>query len=277
MGVPSGTIDEWLLAGLLHAVYPGVYAVGHPVLAPRAALLAAVLACGPTAVLSHRSAAELWNLIEIREGFVIQVTVPGHGIEGPSGIYVHRTSELSRWERDEVDGIPVTSAARTIFDFASQAGRGEIEAAYERGLIDDRYTRDDMIKMAVRHKGRRRITEVRRLIDRDAPPSVTIKEAHRMLLELVRSSSLPHPKTEFPIGRFRADVCWPEAKLIVEMDSSKWHNTPGRIEHDKRRDAELAADGWMTIRVTWNDLTKHPIATVSRLAAIYATRAPSRS
>ena len=272
MSIPGGTIDGWVRDERLHVVHPGVYAVGHDVLTPQARLLAAVLACGPTAVLSHRSAAEIWELLDERSGYVIQVTVPGHGIEGPSGIYVHRTAALSRWERDEVDGIPVTSAARTIFDLASQGTRRDVEAAYERGLIDRRFTRDDMIKMAMRHKGRRGITKIRTLIDRDAPPSVTIKEAHRMLLELIRSSSLPHPKTEVPIGRYRTDICWPEVKLIVEMDSSKWHNTPGRIEHDKRRDAELAALGWMTIRVTWNDLTKDPIATISRIARIYATR-----
>ena len=277
LGIAQGTIDGWVRAGRLHVVHLGVYAVGHPVLAPGALLLAAVLACGPAAVLSHRSAAELWNLLEVRKGFAIQVTVPGHAIEGPKGIYVHKTASLSRWEYDEVDGIPVTSAARTVFDLASQATQGEIEAAYERGLIEKHYTRDDMIKMAMRHKGRRGITKVRRLIDRDAPPSITIREAHRMLLELIRSSSLPHPKTEVPIGRYRADILWPETKLIVEMDSTKWHNSPGRVERDKRRDAELAALGYQTIRVTWNDLTKEPVATISRIAAVYATRAGSKS
>ncbi|MDQ2675497.1 MAG: DUF559 domain-containing protein [Actinomycetota bacterium] len=277
MGFAEGTIDEWLRRGLLHAIHPGVYAVGHEAISPEAKLLAAVLACGPSAVLSHRSAAELWALLEPRRGFATQVTVPGHGIEGPSGIYVHRTGELPQRERDVVDGIPVTSAARTIFDLASQALPSEIEAAYERGLIDQRFTRDDMIKMAVRHKGRRGITKIRALIDRDAPPSATVREAHRMLLELIRSSSLPHPKTEVPIGRYRADICWPEVKLIVEMDGSRWHDTPGRVHHDKRRDADLAGLGYLTIRVTWNDLVEEPVATISRITRVYASRDLSRA
>lgn len=277
LGIPLGTVDEWVRSGRLHVIHPGVYAVGHPVLAPGAARLAAVLACGPDAVLSHRSAAELWDLLEPRSGFALQVTVPGEGLEGPAGVYVHRTACLSPDERGVRDGVPVTSPARTVFDLASQATSSEVSAAYERGLIDDLFTRDEMIKMAVRHKGRRGITKVRAPIDRDAPPSVTVKEAHRMLLEVIRSSSLPHPKTEVPIGPYRADILWPEAKLIVEMDGSKWHGTPGRIEHDKRRDAELAALGYLTIRVTWNDLTKDPIATISRIARTYATRtAPAR-
>ena len=277
MGIPEGTIDEWIGCGLLHPIHPGVYAVGHPVLAPGAELLAAVLACGPRAVLSHRSAAELWGMLEPREHMAIQVTAPGHGLDGPQGIYLHKTKVLSSYDCSVVDGIPLTSAARTVFDVASQATRSEVAAAYEVGLIDHRFTRDDMIKMAIRLKGRRGIAKVRALIDRDAPPTVTVREAHRMLLELIRDSSMPHPKTEVPIGRYRADICWPETKLVVEMDSSRWHNSPGKIEHDKRRDAELAALGYLTLRVTWHQLTKEPVAAIARIAATYATREPAKS
>ncbi len=216
-------------------------------------------------------------MLDPRRGMAIQVTVPGHGLDGPPGVYVHRTTTISEHDRAVLDGIPITSAARTVFDLASQATRAEVEAAYERGLIEGWFTRDNMIKMAKRLKGRRGIKQVRRLIDRDAPPSVTIQEAHRMLLELIRASSLPHPKTEVPIGRFRADICWPEVKLIVEMDSSRWHSTPGRREHDSRRDAELAALGYLTIRVTWLQLTKGPTAAISRIAATYATRSQSKA
>lgn len=272
LGIPAGTIDEWVRAGRLNVIYAGVYAVGHAVLAPQADVLAAVLACGAGTVLSHRSAAELWDLVEARPGMAVQVTATGHGIDGPRGIYVHRTKGLTAWDRAVVSGIPVTSAARTVFDFASQASQAEMEAAYERGLIEGNFSRDDMVKMAMRLKGRRGITKVRRLIDRNAPPSVTIGEAHRMLLELVRSSALPHPRTEYPIGRRRADICWPDAMLIVEMDGSKWHDSPGRNARDKRRDADLAALGWLTIRVTWTDLTKDRIGTISRIAATHAHR-----
>ena len=133
-----------------------------------------------------------------------------------------------------------------------------------------------MIKMATRLKGRRGISKLRRLIDRDAPPSLTVQEAHRMLLELIRSSSLPHPKTEVPLGRFRADIYWPEAKLIVEMDGSKWHTSPGKVEHDKRRDAELSALGYLTMRITWHQLSKESAAVISLIAATYTTRLRSK-
>jgi very-short-patch-repair endonuclease len=274
LSIRPGTIDAWVARGLLHPVYDGIYMVGQPLLLPKADVLAAVWACGAKALLSHRSATEGWELIEPRKGRAIQVTVPGHRRPGPKGVFIHRTAELYPDEISEKDGIPITSPARTIFDFASQASRGEVSAAYERGLIERLFTRDDMIVLAMRHKGRRGIKKIRALIDRDAPPTVTIEEAHRMLLELVRSSGLPHPKTEVPIARYRVDMLWPDAMLVVEMDSSKWHTTPGKAEHDKKRDSELSAMGYLTIRVTWTDLNKHPGEVIATIAATYALRRP---
>ena len=214
-------------------------------------------------------------MVEPRSGLAIQVTVPGHRRPGPPGIYIHRTRFAHSDELTVNDGIPITSPARTMFDLASQAAPAEVAAAYEHGLIEKLFDRDELIVTAMRLKGRRGIKKVRALIDRDAPPTATVKEAHRMLLELVRSSGLPHPKAEVPIARYRVDLLWADAKLVVEMDSTKWHTTPGRIEHDKRRDAELAALGYLTIRVTWNELTKRPNQVITRIAQAYAVRRPS--
>jgi very-short-patch-repair endonuclease len=263
---------------MLRVVHPGVYLVGA-ILPAGADRLAAVYACWPTAVLSHRSAAEEWELIAKRDSFALQITAPGWRRRGPRGIYVHRTASLPPDEVDQIDGVPVTSAARAVFDLASQAPAWEVAAAYEEGLINGLFDRDQMIKMAMRHKGRRGISKIRFLIDRDAPPSVTIERAHRTLLELIRSSDLPPPKTEFKIDGKPADIAWPEAKLVVEMDGGAFHNTVGRIERDKLRDGERAAIGWLTIRVTWNELTKRPTALISRIARTYAIRtaAPTRS
>jgi very-short-patch-repair endonuclease len=268
----AGTIDEWVAAGHLHVVYPGVYLVGHPVMAEGGRELAAVLASGPDSVLSHRSAAEVWKLIDLRRGLALQTTSPHRRIEGPRGIYVHSSIVLSQDEIDERNGIPITSAARTIFDFASQAAPWEVAKAYEEGLIQNYFTRDHMIVMAMRLKGRRGIRKVRELIDRDAPPSVTIEEAHRRLLELVRTSDLPHPRTEVKIDGKPVDILWGEAKLVVEMDGGAFHNTPSRAERDKLRDSELAAIGYLVIRVTWKELSKRPLALISRISQTYALR-----
>ena len=210
---------------------------------------------------------------------MLQITAPGWRREGPRGVFVHRTALLPPDETAEIGGLPVTSAARTVFDLASQAPAWEVSAAYEEGLIRGLFDRDLMIRMAMRHKGRRGIRSIRALIDRDAPPSVTIQAAHRMLLELIRGSGLPHPRTEFEIDGRPADIVWPEAKLVVEMDGGAFHNTVARIERDKVRDAERAALGYLTIRVTWGELTQHPGAVISRISRAYALRTaqPARS
>ena len=278
IGIPHSTISGWLEQGRIRVVHRGVYLVGA-ILPEGADRLAAVYACWPLAVLSHRSAAEEWKLIDERGSFVLQITAPGWRREGPSGVYVHRTALLPADEVAEIDGVPITSPARAVFDLASQAPDWEVAAAYEEGLIKGLFDRDAMIRMAMRHKGRRGIRKIRVLIDRDAPPSVTIKKAHLLLLELIRSSGLPHPRTEYEINGKAADIAWPEAKLVVEMDGGAFHNTIGRIERDKVRDAERAAVGWLTIRVTWNELTKRPGAVISRIARAYALRTaePARS
>lgn len=277
-GIRATTIDEWVAGGRLHALYPGVYSIVVGSLLPLGAReLAAVYACGAGAVLSHRPAAEWWELIDGRRGFHLQVTVPDRRIDAPKGIYAHFSQLLRADECQIHNGIPVTSPARTVFDLASQAPTWELARAYEEGLIQGRFSRDSMIRMAMRHKGRRGITKIRALIDRDAPPSVTIREAHRRLLELIRASDLPHPRTEFVIDGRPADIVWEDAKLVVEMDGAAFHNTPSRIERDKLRDSKLAALGYLVVRVTWKELSERPAAVIARIASTYALRLPPPS
>lgn len=270
--IASSTIDELVVSGRLHVVYRGVYRLGHSVAAPYSNEMAAVLASGPDARLSHRSALELRGYLEPRPDLWLQVTVPGRRVPGANRLRIHHTDAFAPDELDVVNGVPTTSAARSVIDFAAQAPVWEVTKAYEEGIIQDAFDRDEMIRLLVRHRGRRGITKVRALVDRDAPPSVTIEEAHRRLLELIRSSRLPHPRTEVQLGSYRADILWPDAKLIVEMDGAAFHNQAFRIERDKRRDGELAAQGYLTIRVTWKELTQNPTAVISRISRTYALR-----
>lgn len=204
---------------------------------------------------------------------VLDVTVVDVETSGPVGIRSHFTRHLEPDERAVHHGVPVTSPARTLIDFAAQGSSYEVAKAYEEGLIREYYNRETIGRMLERHAGRRGIKKVRALYERDAPPSVTYREAHKRLLELIRSSGLPHPQTEVEIGRHRVDILWPEAKLIVEMDGAAFHSTPGRIEADKKRDAELAALGYLVIRVTWRQLVHEPQAVVGRIARTLGHRA----
>lgn len=272
-GVPASTIGAWLDRGYLHRVLRGVYLVGHSVPPEHARALAATLAWRAEALLSHRAAIFHWNLLEGEMPRVLEVTVLGPRVSGPAGVRAHFTKHLEPDERSIHQGVPVTSPARTLIDFAAQGSAYQVAKAYEEGLIRKYYDREDIGALLERHSGRRGIKKIRALYERDAPPSVTYREAHKRLLELIRSSDLPHPETEVRIGRHRVDILWREAKLVVEMDGAAFHSTPARIEADKKRDAELAALGYLVIRVTWRQLVDEPHAVISRIALTLGRRA----
>lgn len=273
IGVPASTIEGWVGGGRLHVVFTGVYLVGHPLRVPFARELAAVLALGNGAVLSHRSAIELWHMSKPRAGFHPQVTLPRR-VRGVRGIRAHFTSSLPPDDTTEKDGIPVTSPLRTLFDFAAQASEREVGRIYEEGLILKLYDRSSLTACSERRAGTPGAGKVRALIERDAPPSITIEEAHRRLLELIRTSDLPHPRTEVQIGPYRVDMYWPAARLIVEMDGGAFHNIPSRNEADKRRDGELAAIGYQVLRVTWLELITRPSRVLTRIERTLALRTP---
>jgi len=233
--------------------------------------MAAVLACGAGAYLSHRCCCEHWELVPAAPGTPLEVTLLGRRPKGPRGVRVHRAEEVAEDELTVLRGVPVTSAARAVIDLAATADRYTVAKAYEEGLIQGFYDRDEMARLVDRHAGRRGIKKVRFLVERDAPPSWTIGEAHKRLLELVRSAGLPHPETEVQIGPYRVDMLWRRERVIVEVDGATYHSLPSRIEADKRRDAELAARGYIVIRVTGGS------SSTSRTPCSRGSRACSRS
>lgn len=272
-GVPAATVSDWLGTGRLHQIHRGVYSVGQPVGGADARRMAAVLACGAGAYLSHRCCCEHWELVPAAPGTPLEVTVLGRRPKGPRGVRVHRAEEVAEDELTVLRGVPVTSAARAVIDLAATADRYTVAKAYEEGLIQGFYDRDEMARLVDRHAGRRGIKKVRFLVERDAPPSWTIGEAHKRLLELVRSAGLPHPETEVQIGPYRVDMLWRRERVIVEVDGATYHSLPSRIEADKRRDAELAARGYIVIRVTWRQLIDEPHAVLARITSVLAQRA----
>lgn len=275
IGLSDRTIDHWIAIGRLHVVYPTVYLVGHRVMPSLARELAAVLACGSNAFLSHRSAIELWRMLPPRDGFALQVTTRNRRIQGPGNLRVHVSETLSDRYVTRRLRIPATTPTRAIIEFSSQATEIELGRAYEEGLIKGFYTREKMIATLMDHRGHRGVRAVRALVDRDEPPSVTIEVAHRMLLELIRRSPLPHPATEAQVGAYRADILFAREKVVVEMDGAAFHSTGGKREADTTRDAEMVGRGYVVLRVTWSQLTKRPSELIDRIARALAARRTS--
>jgi very-short-patch-repair endonuclease len=267
-GVSRRTIEGALVRGALHPVHLGVYSAGHAVLGFRGRWMAAVLASGPDSVLSHRAAAQLWDLLEWTRP-ALEVTRPRNFRRRP-GIAAHR-STLPGDERTSVDGIPVTSVPRTILDLAAVLGRSKLERAMNeaevRGLTD-RLSLPDLLE---RHPRRRGAATLRSILDRGSGRGVPVNDLEGSFAALIASHGLPSPRFNGDLavrGRFiRPDAMWVREKLIVELDGRAVHGTVRAFETDRERDRLLVSEGWRVIRVTWRQLREDPLAVAADLRA----------
>jgi very-short-patch-repair endonuclease len=258
-------IDHRLRSGRLHALYQGVYLLGHPVPVPGARELGAVLACGPGSVVSHRTAAGLWKLLPHSPG-EIEVTVAGPRRDSRRGIRVHRTSSLDRRDVRMLHGIPITTPARTLLDLAGGLPTRQLEQAvaeaYARGLTN----RSQLASLLARIGPRPGIPALRSLLDADRAPALTRSQAEERFLALVRAAELPPPESNVRLGTYQVDFLWREQRLIVEINGFAFHSSRTAFERDRRRDAELAALGYRVIRVTWRQIVDRPEAVIARIA-----------
>lgn len=273
-GLSKDAIYGRVLAGRLHRLRRGVYAVGHVALTPRARELAAVLGCGPGAVLSHRSAAALWGLV--RSAPRIEVTA-ARTRKARSDLVVHRSRRLDSADRATVDGVPVTSVARTLVDLADVVSERVLaDAVHEsevRRLFDLAAVRRVLERVSGR-AGERRLQRVLAAYDGGLPP--VRSEAERRFLALCDRHGLPAPASNVPIGGYEVDFLWRSAGLAVEVDGVAFHHTRRAFQVDRQRDRELAALGIHVVRVTWRDVTKDATALAGQLATILA-RSPGAS
>jgi very-short-patch-repair endonuclease len=264
LGMTRTTIDNWVKHSRLHSLYRGIFLLGHPRPIAGARQLAAVLACGRGAVLSHLSAAGLWRLLPGREGDV-DVTVPGRNPGRRRGIRVHRVNALDRRDVRKLGGIPITSPARTIFDVAAVVRRRELEQALAEAYARRLARRSDFVSLLARRSSLPGTRALRALLD-DATPALTRSQAEERLLALIRTAELRAPEINVRIGRHEVDFMWRDQRLIVEVNGFRFHSSRSAFEHDRRRDAELISQGFRVIRITWRQIFDRPEALTARLA-----------
>jgi very-short-patch-repair endonuclease len=264
LGLTRTTIDNWVKHSRLHPLYRGVFLLGHPRPIAGARNLAAVLACGRGAVLSHLSAAGLWRLLPGQEGDV-DVTVPGRNPGRRRGIRVHRVNALDRRDVRKLGGIPITSPARTIFDVAAVVRRRELEQALAEAYARRLARRSDFVSLLARRSSLPGTRALRALLD-DGTPALTRSQAEERLLALIRTAELPAPEINVRIGRDEVDFMWRDQRLIVEVDGFRFHSSRSAFEHDRRRDAGLSSQGFRVIRITWRQIVDRPEALIARLA-----------
>jgi REase_MTES_1575/Transcriptional regulator, AbiEi antitoxin len=269
LGLSRSGISRRVASGRLHPWHRGVFAIGHANPTPHGRWLAAVLACGGKAVLSHRSAAALWG---VRPGVSgrIEVTVPGGGRPGPAEVHVHRTRCLTEDDRTIHDEIPVTSLARTLVDLAEVLPHRALKRAIHEAEVLRLLDVDAVWAAAARVSGRRRVRRLLRLLGTPAPP--TRSELERRFLDLCQIAGLPRPEINVLVEGFEVDFLWRDAKLIVETDGAAVHHTRTAFERDRRRDAELTAAGYRVVRITWRQLTEDPAAVIAILRRLLTAR-----
>lgn len=248
LGFTPKAVHHRIATGRLHRVRQGVYAVGRPELTRHGYWMAAVLSCGPDALLSHESAAELWRIHVPRRGRV-EVSVPAHRSRRPAGIVVHRRAVIDSDERSRSHGIPVTSWICTLVDIAARVDRAQLEAAVNeadrRDLVDPEALRSAIDTMA-RRPGTR---VLRRLLDQRTF-TLTDSELERRFLSLTRPAGLSRPVTGTYLNGFKVDFYWPELGLVVETDGLRYHRTPAQQARDRERDQAHAAAGLTPLRFT---------------------------
>jgi very-short-patch-repair endonuclease len=268
LGLTRTTIDNWVKHSRLHPLYRGVFLLGHPRPIAGARELAAVLACGRDAALSHLSAAGLWRLLPGREGDV-DVTVPGRNPGRKPGIRVHRVSALDPRDIRKLGEIAITSPARTILDLAAVVRARELEQALAEAYARRLARRSELVSLLARRSSRPGARALRALLD-DGTPALTRSQAEERLLALIRAAELPAPETNIRIGRHEVDFLWREQRLVVEVDGFAFHSSRSAFERDRRRDAELGMLGFRVTRITWRQIVNEPEALVARLAAALA-------
>ncbi len=271
LGFGEGAIRHRVRLGRLVRLHHGVYAVGHERLRIEGRWLAAVLACGPGAALSHRSAARslgLWRRSQAR----VDVSA-SRGRAGQPGIELHRPRSLHREDVTEHECIPTTTVHRTLLDLASIVTPGDLERALAQAevlrLLDIRGLSAAM-ERANGHRGLRALRGALAI-----EPQLTRSALERRFLGLVRAARLPEPEVNLwlTLGageQFQIDFLWRDEHLAVEADSRRFHDHRRAFEGDRARDAKLTLAGYRPVRFTHRQITTDPdwvVRTLSRLLA----------
>jgi very-short-patch-repair endonuclease len=275
-GLGRGGVHARVSRGLLHPLHAGVYLVGHAARPRLAAEMAAILVCGSTAAISHRTAAVLWTM-PVAAPTETEVTIAGRRWPARAGIRVYTTRGWAPGDVRELDGIRVTSPAWTLVDIGKLLRREKLEHVVADSLRRRIVSRTELIRELDRHRGRRGVATLRAVVE--SGPAMTRSAAERRLLRLIRAASLPSPITNVRVGAHEVDFLWPRERVVVEVDGYQWHSDRAAFERDRLRDAELQALGYRVIRVTWRSLQREPGAVVGRIAAVLrrgSDRAPHR-
>jgi predicted transcriptional regulator of viral defense system len=249
-GLGRGGIQRRVESKRLYPIHEDVFAVGPGDLTRPGFLIAAVLACGRGAVLSHRTAADHWGLIRTASP-AIHVTVPRTKKPEVDGVTVHLTRQMTSADWTKRDGIPVTSVARTLIDLAAVVKPRELVKALEQAqrlrLFDLRAVQE----LLQRSRGRLGAKALRAgLAELNHEPPDTRSPLEDEFVDFCEQRHILPPQLNVVIADFCVDAAWPDKKVVVELDSRTHHTGIHAFEEDRKRDAKLQVAGHRIVRVT---------------------------
>jgi very-short-patch-repair endonuclease len=253
LGLTKDVVRSWVACERLHRLHRGVYAVGHDAVTEQSRFLAAVLACGTGALLSHRCAGTVHRLVR-SSPLRIDVTTP-RGRKPRDGITLHCSRSIHEDDRTVVDGIPSTSVARTLVDLADVLDERQLTKVVRQAeilRIFDLRAVEEVLDRVPGRTGRHRLRRV--LAAYQPEPHLLRSKAERRLKALCKEHALPQPQFNVWIAGYEIDVYWLGAKLALEFDGAQTHDTRHAFHEDRRRDRALATEGIQVLRVTWPDL-----------------------
>jgi very-short-patch-repair endonuclease len=255
--------QRWVAEGRLVSIQPGVFRmVGAPETWHQS-LLAAALAAD--AIVSHRSAAELWGLIRPAGYVDISVVPPRQPRLRPPAI-AHRILDLQPEESVVRQGLNITDPVRTVIDLGLVLPQWAVSDALSRGLSTRLLSLSEVrqLREALGQKGRNGVGIMREILEERTSVSGTEDSIlEKRLVDLVRRADLPLPQVQHEVweaGRFvaRIDAAYPDRKLAIEVDGYEHHTTPGAFQRDRTRQNRLVALGWTVLRFTWEDVVQRP-------------------
>jgi hypothetical protein len=274
LGLSRSDVEYRVRTKRLFRKHPNVFAVGRPDLPLDGVFLAAVLACGPRAILSHRSALRKWGL---RGGGIYRIDVTAsRSIKPKRGIRLHRPLSLDALDTTIVDGIPITTVAQTLLDVAAPAYRLNVakllhEAAVQQ-LLDMRAIWAALARQP-NHPGARRLDWA----SREEVP-FTRSDLEEAGLALFRRFGIPSPVMNEHVWTGErleeVDMLWPELRLVVELDGGRYHATRWRRRQDAAKTTRLRAAGYAVLRFSDIEIAATPAqVAATTLAAMSGPRA----
>lgn len=255
-GLGTGLIQSRVRGGRLVPLHQGVFALGHRRIGQRGEWMAAVLACGPGAVLSHGSAAHLWGIRGSRGRIEVSRT---SGNRRPHGVHVHQTRSLPSSDVTALAGIPVTSIERTSLDMAGRLGFRQMERMLVEADRSGRLSWSALQQALERPGGRKGVARLRRVAAQVDPCAVETRSPLEVdFLGLCREAGLPPPQVNVLVEGHLVDFFWPRQRLVVETDSYTYHGDRPAFERDHESTIHLIETGYTVRRVTRQMLDRSP-------------------